>query len=263
MNRSRTAWEKEYRRLWKEERRFLEKNRSEKKTYIDKSLETVVPQSVKNAIESAFEKAFSLVFEKGGSLIQSSGSRHRKAYLVRCYAAQMEPGRKALRTFSKAAAGTGRKNLLLSGVEGIGLGLAGVGLPDVPLFAGMVLRSVFEQAAVYGYPWKEASERRLALELIAAALSSGEELEAANRAINHFLQEGTWETDEREEESCRRAGEALSRSMLTMKFLQGIPVAGAVGGAWDAVILRRVQRYAELKYRRRFLIDWKKERKEG
>ena len=37
-------------------------------------------------------------------------------------------------------------------------------------------------------------------------------------------------------------------------FLQGIPVAGAVGGAYDAVCLRRVQRYAVIKYQRRFLL---------
>ena len=44
--------------------------------------------------------------------------------------------------------------------------------------------------------------------------------------------------------------------MLCWKFLQGIPLAGAVGGAWDAVCLRRVQRYACIKYQRRFLLDW-------
>ena len=40
-----------------------------------------------------------------------------------------------------------------------------------------------------------------------------------------------------------------------MKFLQGIPVVGAVGGAYDAVYLKRVAEYAELKYRRRFYQD--------
>ena len=38
-----------------------------------------------------------------------------------------------------------------------------------------------------------------------------------------------------------------------MKFLQGIPVVGALGGAYDAVYMRRVSKYAELKYRKRFL----------
>ena len=38
------------------------------------------------------------------------------------------------------------------------------------------------------------------------------------------------------------------------KFLQNIPVAGAAGGAKDAVCLRRVQQYASIKYEKRFLI---------
>ena len=44
----------------------------------------------------------------------------------------------------------------------------------------------------------------------------------------------------------------LSKELLYMKFLQGIPVIGAVGGAYDAVYTKRVVKYAEMKYRRRF-----------
>ena len=38
-----------------------------------------------------------------------------------------------------------------------------------------------------------------------------------------------------------------------MKFLQGIPVVGAVGGAYDVVYLKQITEYANLKYERRFL----------
>ena len=42
--------------------------------------------------------------------------------------------------------------------------------------------------------------------------------------------------------------------MIYSKFLQNIPVAGVVGGAKDGIYLRRVQQYAAIKYRKRFLL---------
>ena len=44
-----------------------------------------------------------------------------------------------------------------------------------------------------------------------------------------------------------------------MKFLQGIPLLGAVGGAYDVVYLKRITEYANLKYKKRFLLKKKKE----
>jgi hypothetical protein len=44
----------------------------------------------------------------------------------------------------------------------------------------------------------------------------------------------------------------LSKELHYMKFLQGIPVAGAIGGAYDAIYMKRIAEYSELKYRRRF-----------
>ena len=43
-----------------------------------------------------------------------------------------------------------------------------------------------------------------------------------------------------------------------MKFLQGIPVVGAVGGLYDAVYMKRINDYANLKYKKRFLLKKKK-----
>ena len=40
-----------------------------------------------------------------------------------------------------------------------------------------------------------------------------------------------------------------------MKFLQGIPVAGAAGRIYNVIYLRKIQRYAGMKYRKRFLYD--------
>ena len=43
----------------------------------------------------------------------------------------------------------------------------------------------------------------------------------------------------------------LSRELLYMKFLQGIPIVGVVGGAFDLKYMKEITAYAELKYRKR------------
>ena len=37
-----------------------------------------------------------------------------------------------------------------------------------------------------------------------------------------------------------------------MKFIQGIPVVGAIGGIYDFIYMSKIAKYAQLKYKRRF-----------
>ena len=46
--------------------------------------------------------------------------------------------------------------------------------------------------------------------------------------------------------------------MVVLKFIQGLPVVGILGGAGNPVYYRRVMKYAELKYRRRYLLELQK-----
>ena len=64
----------------------------------------------------------------------------------------------------------------------------------------------------------------------------------------------------RNKEQIEQTAGSLSKELLYIKFLQGIPVVGAVGGAYDAVYMKRITEYAELKYRHRYLDEWKKDR---
>ena len=40
-----------------------------------------------------------------------------------------------------------------------------------------------------------------------------------------------------------------------MKFLQGLPIVGAVGGAYDVIYMKNISEYAQMKYRKRFLLS--------
>ena len=56
-------------------------------------------------------------------------------------------------------------------------------------------------------------------------------------------------------EQIHRTAKALADAMLYAKFLQGMPVVGAVGGLTDMTVLKHMTEYAMLKYRRRYLLD--------
>lgn len=257
-------WQREYRTMWRREQRFLRACSAPPRDPLGRLLEEKVPEDLTRLLCGAFGKAFSLVFEKGGGVIRWAGRQTRREadYQVRCCAASLRRDRRSLRAFSGAAAAAGRGSVLQAGIQGMGLGLLGIGLPDVLLFTVTLLKGVRETAVSFGFFQDSPRERLFTLRLIAAALSHGAELERRNAALNRFIQDGEWPEEPDLPAQLRETSELLARSMLHWKFLQGIPVAGAAGGAWDAVCLRRVQRYALLKYQRRFLIGWKQTQQE-
>ena len=66
---------------------------------------------------------------------------------------------------------------------------------------------------------------------------------------------GTELTGLSEQELADRVAGKLAEELLAAKFLQGIPLAGAVGGVLDSRLTARLLDYAALKYNRRFLLD--------
>ena len=121
----------------------------------------------------------------------------------------------------------------------------------------MIFKSLYEIADDYGYPYKSTKEQIFLLKLIDAALSHGEALLDKNAEIDRYIGLHRWDEGTRLETALQKTAAQLSGELLYMKFLQGIPIAGAVGGAYDVVYLNRIQTYAKLKYHKRFLLDQK------
>lgn len=174
-------------------------------------------------------------------------------YQVRQYTADVKQDSKSLRAFSKKARDTGTKNLLLSGASGIGMGILGIGLPDIPVFTGMILKNIYETALHYGYSYESREEKYFILLLIQGAVSYGETFCEIDGKLNEFISCGTPPEEYQEKKQIEETAGALSKELLYMKFLQGIPVVGAVGGAYDAIYMKRITEYAGLKYRHRYL----------
>lgn len=138
--------------------------------------------------------------------------------------------------------------------RGSGLGLLGIGLPDIPLFAASLLRSLGQIARGYGYITSTRRERRIMLLVLDAALTGGMEYPALSDQLDQALS-GTELTGLSEQELADRVAGKLAEELLAAKFLQGIPLAGAVGGVLDSRLTARLLDYAALKYNRRFLQD--------
>ena len=250
-------WEKEWTALEKKEARYLMRRREEKtSSALQQKLEEKIPEKLEETLNTAFIKAFDLVFEKGTGLIEKTYNKDQQKtdYQVREYAAGLKESRKTVKAFGRQSQGTRMKNLIISGVEGVGLGLLGIGLPDIPLFTAVILKSVYEIALSYGFEYESEKEQWFILKMIETALKKGEELERNNSLLNAWIdQNGIGETVKGRKEQSKETAAALAEALLYMKFLQGIPVVGIAGGAADTVYLKKITDYAELKYKRRFL----------
>lgn len=252
-----TPWQKEWNALIKQERRYLESRLEKKDTKLNTLLAEKVPEKLQNTLNAAFAKAFETIFEKGTGIIEKTYKREELEiqHKVNTYAAELSESRKSLRKFNKDAGSKSGKNLLFSGLSGIGMGLIGVGLPDIPVFTGTLLKSIYETSLNYGFDYDRPEEKYFILKIIEGALSYGGRLSDCNNTLNDFIENPVLPKDFSEELQIKNTAAAMSKELLYMKFLQGIPLVGTVGGAYNTVYLQRVQKYAKLKYYRRFLYE--------
>lgn len=155
---------------------------------INQLLKDKVPDKLQETLEGAFVKAFSMVFQKGTGIIEKTYKKEllEKNFEINNYALESMNTRKEWRAFSKQSTDSANKNLMLSGASGIGLGILGIGIPDIVLFTGLQLRSIYEIAISYGFSYEEEKERCFILYLIQGALSNGDEQKKINEEINEF-----------------------------------------------------------------------------
>ena len=255
-----TPLEKEWIKAESQELTFLQKKSEKTDSKFSQFLESKIPAGLQNTLDKAFAKAFQMVFEKGTGVIEKTYNKEemKKKYQINEYAAKVYGNKKSLKVFSGKAKGAGAGNLLLSGTAGVGLGVLGIGLPDIALFTGLMLKGIYEIALHYGFDYDDDEEKKFILLLICGALSYGKELQDINEEINFYMDYGAYVKKRSMEDAVALATGCLSGELLYMKFLQGIPVVGAVGGAYDAIYMKQIMEYAELKYRRRFYLRQKR-----
>lgn len=251
--------EKEYAKMIKAERVFLDQNLHRKVSNWQEKISKYVPEKLSNTLNTAFFKAFELIFEKGTGIIEKTYNREKKEqdYKVNEYAAELKNNRKTIRAFSKQANASKNLNMAISTLEGVGMGVLGLGIPDIPVFLAVLLKSIYEIALSYGFCYDTEEEQIFILKMIEAALSHENKLMTGNMELNSWLKEPRPFEISRTEQ-IRRTSDALAEEMLYLKFVQGMPVIGVVGGLSDMVYQKKITDYAAMKYKRRFL-EGKKE----
>lgn len=252
-------YQKEWDALCKREEKFLERRKNKKESKLNILLAEKVPEKLQSTLDNAFEKAFSIIFEKGTEVIEKTYKKEEmeKEYKSRAYADEIHKNRKSLQAFSKGANKTSGRNLTLSAVSGIGMGVLGIGLPDIPVFTGMLLRCIYEIAISYGFDYHSEEEKYFVLLLIEGAVSYGNHLDTINNEIDTYIKEQRIPNGYASAKQVASTSSMLSKELLYMKFLQGIPIAGVVGGAYDVVYMKQISEYAKLKYQKRFLFKQK------
>ena len=226
---------------------FLIRRKKQKQSYIDDKIKKYVPEGLADTLKAAFTKSFEVVFRDGTGIIKKT---YGKTKPIDC-----EICRLRIRAKSILA-----RDTVITTVEGTGLGLAGIGLPDIPVFTAVLLRNIYQLAECYGFEYESKTEQVFILKLIEAALSTGKDAEILNDEINNMM-----DRIDKEDytyyglisKQINAAAEAISKEVLYMKFVQTIPVVGAAGGISNIACLSKVGRYAELKYRKRFILKTK------
>ena len=266
---SQFSWENEWRLQKLKEESFMVGHIMDKTPGWVKFVEKKVPATLQKTLETAFTKAFVTVFEKGSGLIEKTYRKQRHERLFREHERNIhEEGfnGKALRRFERQAKRTAAKNLTITTVEGIGFGIVGLGIPDIPIFVSVMLKSIYEIALSYGFSYSTDKEKLFILKLIDAALKSGETLRKKDTDMNKLIRRYFEEEETAEEETdpfvvelqikrqIDSSAEALSHELLYGKFLQGSTFIGVIGGTADFTCLKRITDYATLKYKRRFLL---------
>ena len=257
-----TALEKEWRLLLEKEEKMFRSTENKKETNLNGKIkgftgkiEEKIPEKLSATLDAPFYKAFFAIFEKGTGVIEKTfkGEELQLEFQVNDFRVDQKPTKRSLKKVEAAGKKSRLINAAVTTAEGVGLGLLGVGIPDIPVFLGMLLKGLYETAASYGYDYTKKEEQILILRMICAGLADGEEKRRMDRRVEAWLGFAQQKGSLSFEEEVKKASSALSDAMLTAKFIQGLPVVGAAGGMSNPVVYQKVMQYAGLKYKKRYL----------
>lgn len=261
MDSKKSPIEKEWIVLIKSEEKFQISRMSAKPRSFNGKIDKYVPDKFRSVLNTAFNKAFTLVFEKGSGVIGKTYDKeeYEYKYKVKEYALKLKESKKNIKRFSRKASIAKSVNMLISGVSGVGMGIAGIGIPDIPIFTLLVLRSIYEIAMSFGFDYENENEQIFILKLIEVSMKDGIDFANENSEVNKLIDNKEKLTIAKEEQ-INNTSKVLADSMIYMKFLQGVPIVGLVGGLYDFLYMDRISTYAYLKYKRKFFIKSRAEK---
>ena len=246
----------EFKELVREEEKFINRNIVVKENKWQEKISKYVPDTLDKTLNTAFCKPFGLLFEKGTGFIEKTYNKEKREqdFKVNEYSADLRNNKSSIKKFGRLAFGSKVLNMAISTAEGVGMGVFGMGIPDIPVFLSVILKSIYETALHFGFGYETEQEQMFILKIIETALCHEDELVDGDMEINDWIKsEGKipFLTDKKTQ--IEKTSDLLSQELLYLKFIQGIPVAGVVGGISDVIYQKKITDYAVLKYKRRFL----------
>lgn len=261
--------EREWKKVMRRERKTL---LPKKETIVQQKLAPVadkvadkVPDKAIAATEAAFAKGFAVVFEQGTGVIEKTFSKEKRqaAYYAGDSLRKRGEVKASIKTMDKAARQSSRANKVLTTVEGGALGVLGIGLPDIPVYVGVLLKTVYEIALSYGYRYDNDAEQIFILAIIGMAATEGAEREKyASRAdrVGMLIDDGQLPAISKQA-LIEETAQLLTTRLLTAKFVQGLPIVGIVGAATNYHFLAELSQAAEIKYKKRHLSRLQQEKR--
>ncbi len=221
-------------------------------------LQDKIPKKLKDTLDAAFYKGFQMVFEKGSPYIEKTYNKDKLEldFDVNNYAIEKRMNKRHIKRLDRQSGQSKLVNSSLSALEGGVLGLLGVGLPDIPLFLGVIVKTIYEIALSYGFQYDPPEEKAYILLLISCSITQGETQQELNKELDLLSDKLDHDLEFRQEldQSIKNTANHLSEALLTAKFLQGIPLVGVIGGAVNYSILNRTAKFARIKYKKRYLL---------
>lgn len=250
--------QKELKAIQKQEMRMEQSALKSKPSALKPKLVGKVPAKVYSGLESAFCKGFATVFDQGRPLIEKSYKRESLSadHAVRDYAFELKGSRKELKQLKKATGINDLLNLTATSLEGIGLGALGVGLPDIVIFLAMLLRGVYEKALSYGFDYVSKRDKLLILKMLETSLSMGEDWAEHDKQVDELFMNPPQDVSALELElATRSCASAFAEDMILLKFVQGFPIVGIIGGVANPVYYNKILKYVGLKYKKHYLLN--------
>lgn len=244
----------------KEEKLILEKEPSIIKTKLDPlktKVEEKIPEKLQSTLNIAFEKGFKTVFDKGLGIIEKTYNKEdiNMEFDINSYAINKYPTKRNLKKIDKSANKKTFINKSVTAIEGGALGLLGIGIPDIPIYIGVILKSIYEISLSYGFDYNFPEERIYILNIICASVTSGTERKMYFNKLDTIANEidnGKYH-NYNIDETLKETSNKISTYMLTSKFIQGLPIVGVVGGVTNFKTLHDISTIAKLKYKQRYL----------
>ena len=224
---------------------------------IKEKLEEKIPTKMMDTFQKAFEKGFYYVFEKGTVIIEKSYNleKLKNESDINEYILSKQINNKNLNRIDKKVRKGVFLNKGITTVEGIGLGVLGIGLPDIPVFIGIILKTIYEICLNYGFNYDSEEEKAFVLNIICTSANKSaqrmiysNETDRIGYSIDNNL---NYKVDINK--MINVTSRTLSENIILSKVIQGVPIIGVYGGISNYILIRDISEIASIKYKKRFL----------